>query len=126
MSRTPFHKILALYLILSMLVLSLPAQGWAMYLSPHSSVDASDRDRVRTTLETSMVKQRLLDYGLSPEDAMKKLDALSDEQLHQLAANMDSLQAGGSVLGDLVFILLVVVLVILILDLSGHRVIVRH
>ena len=126
MKHSPFQKVLTLYLILALIALSLPSQGWAMFL-PSSSFDrAADHARIRTTLETSMVKQRLVDYGLSPEDAMARLNTLSDEQLHEIAANMDSLQAGGGVVGDVVFILLVVVIVIAVLELTGHHVIVRH
>ena len=122
--HTTFYRIFSLYLILALTALSLPAQGWTMFLPVASSERAVDRARIQATLETSMVKQRLMDYGLSPEETMAKLDRLSDEQVHQLAANMDALQPGGF-LGDVVFILLIVLLVIVILQMTGHRVIVH-
>lgn len=126
MNRTLFAKVLVVYLIPALLALSLPAQGWAMFL-PAPLPDASaDRSRIRTMMESSLIQQRLLDYGLSPEETMTKINALSDEQIHQLAANMDSLQAGGSIVGDVVFVLLVVLLVIVILELTGHHVVVRR
>ena len=124
MKRTTFHRSLSLYLILALFALSLPAQGWTMFLPSPSVERAADQARIQATLETSMVKQRLIDYGLSPEETMAKLGRLSDEQVHQLAANMDSLQPGG-VLGEVVFLLLIVLLVIVILQMTGHRVIVH-
>lgn len=126
MNPAPFRRILSIYLILALLALSLPAQGWAMLLPSSLDLDrGADRARIQATLETSIVKQRLLDYGLSPEETMARINALSDEQVHQLAANMDSLQPGGF-LGDVVFVLLVVLLVIVILQVTGHRIVVRH
>ena len=41
------------------------------------------------------VQQRLQDHGLTPEEAAMKMNALSDEQLHEFAVNMDAIQAGG-------------------------------
>ena len=82
--------------------------------------------KVQTALESSMVEQRLLDYGLTPEEATKRLGTLSDEQIHQFAAHIDAVQAGGDVISDVIVILLIVVIVIAILELTGHHVIIRH
>ena len=54
------------------------------------------------------------------------MNSLSDEQIHQFAANLDSVQAGGDVLGDVIVILLIVVIVIAILELTGHHVVMRR
>ncbi len=80
---------------------------------------------IQKTLETAMIKQRLADFGLSPEEAMTRLNSLSDDQIHQLAANMNSLQAGADGVDALIFLLLVAVIVVLVLELTGHHVIVR-
>jgi len=73
-----------------------------------------------------MVKQRLLDYGLTPEETSRRLGTLSDEQIHQFAAHLDAVQAGGDALSDVVVILLIVVIIIVILELTGHHVVIRH
>ncbi len=80
---------------------------------------------IQKTLETAMIKQRLADCGLSPEDAMTRLNSLSDKQIHQFAANIDSVQAGADGAGTLIFLLLVAILVVVLLEASGHHVIVR-
>jgi len=125
--KKTFFKIVAGYVAIAMVLLSLPAQGWAMFI-PSSGTDTmrkADMAAIQKTLESTVVKQRLLDYGLSPDKAMAGVNKLSDEQVHQFAAQLDSLQAGGDGVGALIFVLLVAIIVVLILELSGHRVIVK-
>ena len=127
MLNNPFFKVLSLYLIIALFTLTLPAQGWAM-LVPAGPPEGCSTDlaKVQATLESSMIKQRLLDFGLTPEETAKRLGSLSDEQSRQLAANMEAVQAGGSVLNDVIIILLIVVIVIAILELTGHHVVMKH
>ena len=127
MLKHPFFKVLSLYLSVAVLALSFPAAGWAMIVpADREAVRANDLSRVQATLESSLVRQRLMDYGLTSEEAITRLNTLSDEELHQFAANMDAVQAGGSVLGDVLVILLIVLIVILILEVTGHRVVTRR
>lgn len=81
-------------------------------------------DKIRQALETEVVSQRLLDYGLSKEEVAAKLPSLSDEQLHQLAGLSDSMAEGG-VLGVVIGVLLVILLVIVILKITDKRIIVK-
>jgi hypothetical protein len=71
------------------------------------------------------VQQRLVDYGLTPDEAMAKLNGLPDDQLHKLAANIDELQAGGDVIGTLFALVLIAGLVVLIFFLLEGRIQVR-
>lgn len=128
MRKKSCFKILCVYLTFAMIMLSLPAHGWAMFLPSDqaASVRQADMISIQKALETEVVKQRLRDLGLSPEEALARIDSLSDEQVHQFAGNLDSLQAGADDgLGVLIFLVLVVILVVVILQASGHRVIVR-
>jgi hypothetical protein len=123
----PFFKALALYLAVAVLVLSFPGQGWAMFIpSERDALRSADLATVQAALESSLVRQRLVDYGLAPEEASARIRTLSDEELHRFAVNIDAVQAGGSLLGDVLIILLIVALVIAILEMTGHRVVVRH
>lgn len=127
MLRHPLARSLALYLAVAVLALSFPASGWAM-LVPAKTGDLRTADiaTVQAALESTVVRQRLMDYGLSADEAVSRIDTLSDEQLHQFAVNLDAAQAGGSLAGDIIFILLVVLVVIVILELSGHHVVMKH
>jgi len=128
MQKKLFFKMLSIYLVFAIVLLTLPAQGWAMFIpmAESTSTRQADMAAIQKTLESTVVKQRLMDYGLSSEEAMARISRLSDEQTHQLAANMDSVQAGAdSGLGAVVFVLVVAILVVLILELTGHHVFVR-
>jgi len=127
MLNKPFIKILSLYLIIAVFMLTLPAPGWAMLVPAGQAVTRSaDQAKVQAALESSVIKQRLMDFGLTPEETTARLNKLSDEQVHRLATNTDAVQAGGDALGDVVLILVIVLIVIVILELTGHHVIMKH
>ncbi len=127
MEKTSAFKSLALYLVFAVFFMTMPAQGWAMFIPSGvpDPVRQADLNGIQKTLETAMIKQRLADYGLSPEDAMARINGLSDTQIHEFAVNMNSLQAGADGVDALIFLLLVAVIVVLVLELTGHRVIIR-
>ena len=121
MVKSFYAKPLASYLVAALLVLStFSGTAEAMFLKGQTAPVAVDRSAdlgsIQKTLEAKTIRQRLLDYGLSPEDAMARLNNLSDAQVHQLAANMNAVQAGGDMLVDLVFIALLVVLLVYVLE----------
>ena len=72
-------------------------------------------DAVSKVLMRADVQQHLIHLGVAPEDAMERVAKLPDEDLAQMAAQMEELPAGGSLLAvvGLVFV------VLLILDLTG-------
>lgn len=74
-----------------------------------------DRSRVQSLLGREEVKQRLLAAGVDPSQVASRVDALSDNEVHQLAAKIDQLPAGGDALGVLVFVFIV----LLITDILG-------
>ncbi len=127
MEKISAFKSLALYLVFAVFFMTMPAQGWAMFIPSGrpDQVRQADLNGIQKTLETAMIKQRLSDYGLSPADAMARINSLSDTQIHEFAANMNSLQAGADGVDALIFLLLVAVIVVLVLELTGHHVIVR-
>jgi hypothetical protein len=123
----PVSRILSLYLVLAMLLLSLPSQGWAMFIPSNQAVPTRQTDMItiQKALESSVVKQRLMDYGLSSEEAMTRINKLSDKEIHQFAGNLDSLQAGADAVDALIFLVLVAIIVVVVLQATGHKVIVR-
>lgn len=128
LQKKTFFKVLSVYLVFAMVLLTLPAQGWAMFISSTGAdtvMRKADVAAIQKTLESTVVKQRLMDYGLSSDEAMARVNTLSNEQVHQFAAQLNSLQAGADGADAVVFVLLVVILVIVILELTGHHVILR-
>lgn len=84
-----------------------------------------DLDKIRLFLEAKVVRQRLRDFGYSSEEVTEKLSLLSDEQLHNYAQHLDTLRVGGNGLGAVIAALLIVILILVILHLTGHKVIVQ-
>ncbi len=127
MRKNVSFKFLSLYLVLAMVILSFPSQGWAMFVPSAQTVSVrkGDLNSIQKTLETTVIKQRLADFGLSSEEAYARISNLSDQQIHQFAANLDSIQAGADGVDALIFLLLVAIIVVVVLQVTGHRVIVR-
>ena len=122
-----FLRMLSVYLVAAMLLLSLPSQGWAMFIpsSEAAPTRQSDIIAIQKALESSVVKQRLIDYGFSSEEAMSRINKLADKEIHQFAENLDSLQAGGDGVDALIFLVLVAIIVVVVLEATGHKVIFR-
>ena len=127
MQNKPFTKLLSLYLVFATFLLTVPAQGWAMFIPANQASPArqADLSSIQKTLESTVVKQRLMDFGLSSEEALARINRLSDDQTHKIAANLDSLQAGADGVGALVFLLLVAIIVVIVLEATGHHIIFR-
>lgn len=87
---------------------------------------AAEIDKVQTVLEQKVVMQKLLDYGVSPEEAMAKVRSMSDSDLHRLASLADRVAAGADGGVDfLIALAVLVILVLVILMLMNKRVVVR-
>ncbi len=87
---------------------------------------AAEIAKVQTVLEQKVVMQKLLDYGVSPEEAMAKIRSMSDSDLHRLASLSDRMAAGADGGVDFVIGLAVlVILILVILMLMNKRVVVR-
>ncbi len=121
-------KVLSLYLIFATVLISFPCQGWAMFLPVDHSITSrqADMTSIRKSLESTMIRQRLMDLGLSPQEAVARINTLSDEQIHQFASRLDSLQAGSDGgLDFLIFLLILAIVTIIVLEATGHRIVIR-
>ena len=85
-----------------------------------------DITKVQSFLEQKIVLQKLSDYGVSADEAMEKVRAMSDQEVHRLAALTDRAAEGtDSALGILIGLAVLVLLIILILKLMNKEVVVR-
>ncbi len=99
---------------------ALPRPGEAAPLPPAGAGPADP-----TALELRLVTARLVELGVSPEEAAARLAALSEEERHALAQRLDEIGAGGSPAAAIAIAIIVGLLVVLILELMGRRVISR-
>jgi hypothetical protein len=127
----PFMKSIAFYLAFAMFIIGITPRVDASFapsgIIPLAQTDrAADLATVQKSLELKMVKERLADLGFTHEEIQSRLSQLSDQQLHRTAQQLDSLKVGSdSGLGIVIAILVIAILVVLLIQLTGHRVIVK-
>ena len=136
LTRVAYSSLIA-YLIVALLVIgavgAFPGVGWASFVTSEATVPVptvdrlADLSRLRAVLEHRVVAQRLADLGFSASEIGARLGSLTDAQVHQVVQQMDSLQPGGdSGLGLIIALLVIAILVVVLLQVSGHRVIVTR
>lgn len=106
------------------------AEALAGVIASHATEGSSLRDaevgKLQAFLEQKIVLQKLSDYGVSAEEAMAKIRAMDDRELHRLASLTDKAAEGtDSGLGLLIGLAVLIILVIVILKLSNKQIIIR-
>ena len=116
---TSLRRIVAGLVLVSMtgVVVPLPAQAAMVATEALASASAAsaDRERLAALLSRADLRAQLEAKGVRVSDVQARIDALSDEEVAKLAGHIDSLPAGGDVVGAVVFVFLV----LLITDLLG-------
>lgn len=80
---------------------------------------AEDRARVLEFLGREDVRRELEALGVDPDEALRRADALSDEEIRGIARQLAALPAGQNVVGPIVGAIVLIFLVLLITDLLG-------
>lgn len=83
--------------------------------SANASLRAENIGKIQNVIERKEIAAQLSSYGLTPDEINARLDQLSDEQITELAAQVDQINAGGDAAGLLITILVVVLVVALVL-----------
>jgi len=129
--KKTFMKHVTWYLVVAMFVIGITPRVYAGF-SPSEVVGFSPIDRgsdlgkIQNAIETKMIGERLKQIGLTPDEIQKKLGQLSDQQIHQLALQLDELKVGGDGGWTVVAILIVLAAIaVLVIYLSGHEVVVQ-
>ncbi|MEM3112642.1 MAG: PA2779 family protein [Candidatus Anstonellales archaeon] len=124
-----FIKLFSCYLILAIVIIGTSQRLFAGF-SPSEVIlnqkfdRSSDIKKIQKILEMKMVEERLKELGFSTIEIQKRLDQLSDDQIHELALHLDQLQVGGDA-GWVIVFLLIAILVVLVLYISGYRLILK-
>ena len=128
--RKPFMKCVAWYLVLAMFVMGIVPRVYAGF-SPSEVIALSQSDRsadlatIQKILEMKMVRQRLGQLGLSQDETQSRLGKLSDQQIHQLALQLDELKVAGDSSGIIIILLVIVLAIVLFFWLTGREVVIR-
>jgi len=98
---------------------SIQSVAYAGVISTEEYLTAIDRDatlaRIDVVLAREEVRSRLERYGVDPVAANERIAALTDQELALLATELENLPVGGSLLG----VVGIVFIVLLILELVG-------
>jgi hypothetical protein len=128
--KNPLRKWITWYLVLAMFVIGITPRVYAGF-SPSEIMTPSPADRsgeikkIQKFLEMKMVRERLKDFGFTAEEIQTRLGQMSDQQIHQVARQLDTLEVGGDGLGIVIALLVIVILVIIIIQLLGHRIVIK-
>lgn len=96
------RRLVAWYLVVAMGVLGSVPRVYAGFCPsaapgmPAGYDRTADLQTIQTVLEEKMVRARLEQLGFSREEIQVRLNQLSDQQIHQLALNLDDLRVGGN------------------------------
>ena len=86
----------------------------AEIVSTEEAAQQSDRERVQEFLKRDGVEDQLKQLGVAPEEARRRVDAMTPEEVQVVAGKMDSLAAGGALTStDWIIILLIVIIVLI-------------
>jgi hypothetical protein len=85
----------------------------------------ANMEKIQKFLETKMVCERLRAFGFSQEEIQTRLNQLSDDQIHQVALQLDELKVAGNGGEVVIIVLLILILVALIIYVTGHRIIIQ-
>jgi tetrahydromethanopterin S-methyltransferase subunit B len=98
-----------------------PSEGLVMAPGERTA----DLGKIQKFLEMKVVRERLRDLGFTSEEIQSKIKDLNDQQLHQLALKVDELKVAGDGAGIVIGLIIIALLVVVIIYLSGHRVVVK-
>jgi hypothetical protein len=108
------------------LLAAVPRVSEAAPLPPaRAGAAEGDLQAVRVLLEQKVARERLAALGLSPDEVRGLLDRLTPEERSELAARAEELGTGGDVVGIIAVAIILTMVVILVLELMGRRVISR-
>ena len=74
-----------------------------------------ERERVKALLERPELAKGIEKMGIVREDAVARVDAMSDAEVLQLAGRLDAAIAGGQISNETLLLIIVLVLLLIIL-----------
>jgi predicted flavoprotein YhiN len=127
--RMPFMKQISWYLVMAMFIIGIAPKVDAGF-APSEIIALSQMERtadlqkIQNILEAKAVKERLSQLGFTRDEIHQRFSQLSDQQIHQIALQLDDLKVGQDGLGVVIALLVIAILIVVLLKLTGHKVIV--
>lgn len=116
-----FKRLVASFLIVATALIGLPMRAQAAIVSTDTALQSAEssaqRERVTEFLTRGDVQKELQANGLSADTALQRVQAMTDQEVAQLAGRIDQAPAGGDILG-IVFTIFIILLITDILGLT--------
>ena len=117
-------KPVSLMLVILLSLVFIPCQTlMAAMVGVDAMIDADRLAQARATIQATMsrtdVQEALVSQGIEIEEAMARIDALSDAEVVEMADRIDQLPAGGDAFGIMVGTAIVIFIVLVITDYVG-------
>jgi hypothetical protein len=84
-----------------------------------------DFEKIQKVLESKIISQRLMDFGLNSEEIDGRIEQLTDEEIHYFATQLDALNAGGDGGGFIIGAVILAAIIWLILHYTGKKIIIQ-
>ena len=78
---------------------------------------ADKRDQIKNFLAREDVRAIFIAQGIDQQEALKRVNSLTDSEIAEIAQSIEQLPAGGDTIGVIIGILIIVLLVIVIVKL---------
>ena len=90
-------------------------RAYAGMIPAEQAQPAGDRAQVKELLARPEVVREMQKMGIPPEKAVARVDAMSDEEVRQLAGRLNALPAGGAMTTEEWLLVIVVILLVVII-----------
>jgi tetrahydromethanopterin S-methyltransferase subunit G len=119
-----FTRFVCIFMVFSLFLLNVSVSvAQAKMISTEASMavsrSAENRALIKTHLQRAEVRQVLADQGVDAAEVEKRVDALSDAEVAQIADQVAGMPAGGGAFGVIIGAALFVFVVLLITDIAG-------
>ena len=95
------------------LSLALP-QAHAGLVSADAAQAADDRERVKALIARPELAREIEKLGILPQEAARRVDAMNDAEVRELAGRLDALPAGGAISNQELLLLIILILLLVI------------
>lgn len=127
MKKSFTFKSVSVYLVAALLVIGMVPRAEAGFVPSTDSQDgrAADIATVQKALEKKVVSETLHKMGYTNAEIQSRLAGMTVRELHLLATRIDDARAAGDGLEVIIVALFIIIIVLVVLNLTGHRVVVR-
>jgi len=118
------NRVFICYLTVAFSILSFASSAPAMFIPSLYEGNGTghreaDLQKIQKLLESKLIEHKLSQFGLTREEIEARLHQLDDEQIHQIASQIHTLEPGGNGAEVLLILLLLGIAVFVILELTG-------